>query len=128
MKVAIVQTSLVWENPSDNQTLLDEKLSAISPNTDLIVLPEMFTTGFTMQPHQCSETMEGSTVEWLQGWAQKCEAAVVGSVIIHENGNYYNRLLFVHPEGKIEFYDKRHRFTLAGEDRVYTEGDRKSVV
>lgn len=128
MKIAIVQTSLVWENPSDNRTLLEEKLSAISPNTDLIVLPEMFTTGFTMQPQHCAETMEGSTVEWMQHWAHKCQAAVVGSVIIHENGNYYNRLLFVHPEGKIEVYDKRHRFTLAGEDQVYIAGKKRLIV
>lgn len=128
MKIALVQTSLVWENPIENRALLDEKLSAILPNTDLIVLPEMFTTGFTMQPHHCTETMEGSTIEWMQRLAQKCHAALVGSVVIKENSNYYNRLLFVHPEGKIEFYDKRHRFTLAGEDQVYTAGKKRLIV
>lgn len=128
MKIALVQTALIWENPALNRALLDEKLSAISPNTDIIVLPEMFTTGFTMQPELCAETMEGPTVQWMLSWAQKSNAAFVGSLVIKEKENFYNRLLFVHPKGTIEFYDKRHRFTLAGEDRVYTAGKERLVV
>lgn len=128
MKVALVQTALEWENPSANRTLLDDKISAISPNIDLIVLPEMFTTGFTMQPMHCAETMEGTTVRWMQAWAAKRDVAIIGSVIIFENDNYYNRLLFVHPDGKIESYNKRHRFTLAGEHQVYASGKERLIV
>ncbi|MEN9336061.1 MAG: hypothetical protein RLZZ500_1048 [Bacteroidota bacterium] len=128
MKIALVQTSLHWENPSTNRVLLDEKLNAISPNTDLIVLPEMFTTGFTMRPELGAETMEGATVVWMKNWAKKLQAAIVGSVVIQENNQYFNRLLFVHPDGTIATYDKRHRFTLAGEDQVYTAGQKRLIV
>ena len=122
MQVALVQTALEWENSSNNRALLDKKLSAISPHTDLVVLPEMFTTGFTMHPHHCAETMEGPIVKWMQRWAQHLQAALVGSVAIVENGMFYNRLLFVTPEGNVLNYDKKHRFALAGEDQVYEAG------
>lgn len=128
MKIALVQTSLVWENPDANRALLDEKLTKILPNTDLIVLPEMFTTGFSMHPQNCSETMGGSTIVWMQTWAKQLQAALVGSIAVIEKGCYYNRLLFVHPSGEIEIYNKRHRFTLAGEDQVYTAGKDRLIV
>ncbi|WP_297517015.1 amidohydrolase [Flavobacterium sp.] len=128
MQVALVQTALEWENPSENRALLDKKLSAISPHTDLVVLPEMFTTGFTMHPNSCAETMEGPTVEWMRRWAHQLQAALVGSVVIEENGLFYNRLLFVTPEGDISMYDKKHRFTLAGEDRVYEAGSHRVII
>jgi predicted amidohydrolase len=128
MQVALVQTTLEWENPSYNRALLDKKLSTISPHTDLVVLPEMFTTGFTMHPHHCAETMEGPTIKWMQRWAQHLQAALVGSVAIEENGLYYNRLLFVTPAGNVLNYDKKHRFALAGEDQVYEAGKHRLCI
>jgi omega-amidase len=88
----------------------------------------MFTTGFTMNPSTIAETMQGETVLWMQSLAKAKNAAITGSVVIEENANYYNRMLFVFPSGEIQHYDKRHLFTLAGEDKVYTRGIQKLIV
>lgn len=97
-------------------------------DVDLIVLPEMFSSGFTMNPKAVAENMEGETVLWLQHLAKAKNAAITGSLVIEENGNYYNRLLFVFPDGKMKTYDKRHLFTLAGEHQFYTAGKDKLIV
>jgi omega-amidase len=127
MKVALIQASLVWENPEANRVYFEKKINAID-GVDLIVLPEMFTTGFTMEPAKVAETMQGETVLWMQSLAKAKNAAITGSVVIEENANYYNRMLFVFPSGEIQHYDKRHLFTLAGEDKVYTRGIQKLIV
>lgn len=128
MKIALIQSSLVWENPNANRNYFEEKINAITEKVDLIVLPEMFTSGFTMSPAANAETMQGETVVWLVSLAKAKNTAITGSLIIEENGNFYNRLLFVFPSGEIQFYDKRHLFTLAGEDKVYTSGEQKLIV
>ncbi|MCF8322598.1 MAG: nitrilase family protein, partial [Flavobacterium sp.] len=128
MKVALIQSSLVWENPIANRNYFEEKINAIAEKVDLIVLPEMFSTSFTMNPNSVAVTMKGETVQWLQSLAKNINAAITGSVIITENNNFFNRLLFVFPSGKIQFYDKRHLFSLAGEDIIYTAGKEKLIV
>lgn len=128
MKTAIVQTSLIWENPQQNRKLLEEKIQTISDDVALIVLPEMFTSGFTMNPESVAETMHGETITWLQKLAKEKNCAITGSLVIKENNKYYNRLVFVFPNGEIQHYDKRHLFTLAGEDKVYTFGTDKLIV
>ncbi|MCX7546367.1 amidohydrolase [Xanthomarina sp. F1114] len=128
LKIALIQTELVWENPQQNRIHLTKKIESISESVDLIVLPEMFTSGFTMHPKKVAETMFGETVVWMQELALKKQTAIIGSLVISENNNFYNRLLFVHPNGMIETYDKKHTFTLAGEDRVYTAGNKKLLV
>ena len=128
MKTAIIQSSLIWENPIANRNHFDEKIKAITEQVDLTVLPEMFTTGFTMNPTLIAETMQGETVLWLQSLSKAKNCAITGSLVITENNNFYNRLLFVFPSGEIQFYDKRHLFSLAGEDKVYTKGSRKLIV
>ena len=128
LKVALVQSDLVWENPKQNRDNFSDKIDAIHQDVDLIILPEMFTTGFTMNPERVAETMEGETVNWMKKIADKKNTAITGSIIISENNKFYNRLLFVHPSGKIKAYDKRHTFTLAGEDKVYTAGTEKLIV
>ena len=125
MKVALIQSSLFWENPTANRNYFEEKINAIAEKVDLIVLPEMFTTGFTMNPSAVAETMQGETILWLQSLAKANNSAITGSLVIKENNNFYNRLVFVFPSGEIQFYDKRHLFTLAGEDKVYTSGNQK---
>ena len=95
---------------------------------DLIVLPEMFSSGFTMNPKAVAETMTGETIAWLQHLAQAKDCAITGSLVIEENGKYYNRLVFVYPNGELKTYDKRHLFTLAGEDKIYTKGSEKAIV
>lgn len=128
MKIALIQSSLFWENLTTNRNFFEEKINAITEKVDLIVLPEMFTTGFTMNPKDVAETMQGKTILWLQSLAKAKNSAITGSLIIKENNNYYNRLVFVFPSGEIQYYDKRHLFTLAGEDKVYTSGEEKLIV
>lgn len=95
---------------------------------DLIVLPEMFVSGFTMNPKAVAETMNGETIAWLQHLAKAKDCAITGSLVIEENRKYYNRLVFVYPNGELKTYDKRHLFTLAGEDKVYTAGKEKLII
>jgi omega-amidase len=128
MKIALIQTTLIWENPKENRTLLQEKINSISQYIDIIVLPEMFTSGFTMNPKKVAETMQGETIAWLKETAKSKNCAITGSLVIVENGKFYNRLVFVFPDGKIENYDKRHLFTLAGEQEVYTAGKTRLIV
>lgn len=128
MKIAVIQLTLFWENPKENRNHFEEKINGITDDVDLIVLPEMFTSGFTMQPNVVAETMQGETITWLKHLAKAKNAAITGSLVITENGNFYNRLVFVFPSGEIQFYDKKHLFTLAGEDEVYTAGDKKLIV
>jgi omega-amidase len=128
MKVALIQSALIWENPTANRNHFEEKINTITEKIDLIVLPEMFTTGFTMNPQSVAESMQGETILLLQLLAKANNCAITGSLIIKENDNFYNRLLFVFPSGEIQFYDKRHLFTLAGEDKVYTSGKEKLIV
>jgi predicted amidohydrolase len=128
MKITIIQSPLFWENPIANRNYFEEKIKAIKEQVDLIVLPEMFPTGFTMNPSAVAETMLGETVLWLKSLVKAKKSAIIGSLVITENNNFYNRLLFVFPTGEIQFYDKRHLFTLAGEDKVYTKGNHKLIV
>ena len=128
MKIALIQTPLFWENPKLNRDYFEEKINAISENVDLIVLPEMFTSGFTMNPKEVAETMQGDTVLWFKNLAKAKNAAITGSLVIEENGHFFNRLVFVFPSGEIQKYDKKHLFTLAGEDQIYTSGTQKLLV
>jgi len=127
LKVALVQSELVWEKPEQNRINFSNKINAIKEKVDLIVLPEMFTTGFTMNPVNVAETMDGETIQWLQKVAHENECAIMGSIIIKEQESYFNRLVFVHPSMKVGVYDKRHTFTLAGEHDVYTAGTEKQI-
>ncbi len=128
LNVAIIQANLAWENPIQNRVNFTQKIEGLTSTVDLIVLPEMFTSGFTMSPHLVAETMDGATVQWMLTLAKQKTAAIVGSVVIEDSGQYYNRLVFVHPDGKIDSYNKRHTFTLAGEDKVYVKGDQVVIV
>jgi len=128
MKIALIQAPLIWENPQANREYFEERVNSIEQEIDLIILPEMFTTGFTMNPKNVAETMEGETILKLKDLAKNKNTAITGSLIIIENEKYYNRLIFVFPSGKIEYYDKRHLFSLAGEEKIYTSGKEKQIV
>ncbi|WP_138432809.1 amidohydrolase [Winogradskyella algicola] len=127
LEVALIQTDLVWENPEANRKNLEQKVNGIT-DADLIVLPEMFSSGFTMNASKVAETMDGETITWLKALSKTKNAAIVGSLVITENENYYNRLVFVEPSGTLTTYDKRHTFTLAGEHKVYTAGSKKIII
>ncbi|WP_299487367.1 amidohydrolase [uncultured Allomuricauda sp.] len=128
LNLALIQSPLIWENPGANRTMFSEKIEAISREVDLIVLPEMFTTGFTMNPGHIDVNEGIRTIEWMQKKAKEKDIAIVGSIAFFEDGKNYNRLVFVHPNGEFQSYDKRHTFTLAGEHKVYKAGDSKLTI
>ena len=128
LKLALIQSDLVWENSTENRKRLEAKIKSISTDVDLIILPEMFSTGFTMNASLVSETMQGETVFWMKQLAKEKNTAIVGSVIISENNQFYNRLLFVHPSEKIDIYNKKHTFTLAREDKVFSSGTERVII
>jgi len=122
LRVSLVQSDLHWENPKANKAHFSKILAPLANTTDLIVLPEMFTTGFSMNAEHLSEAQNGPTVQWLVETSKLLSSAIVGTIIIKDGANFYNRLLFVTPLGEIHTYDKKHTFTLAGEHRVFTPG------
>lgn len=128
MKISLIQTALTWEDAAANRAAFSEKINAIDEVVDLIVLPEMFATGFTMNPSAVAETMEGESVRWMKQTAIAKGCAITGSLVIEEDGRYYNRLLFVLPDGEVKTYNKRHLFSFAGEDKHYTAGTDKLIV
>ena len=128
LNIAFIQANLKWENPEANRELFSDKIDKISETVDLIILPEMFTTGFSMKAEKLAEPTEAKTLEWMRDKARMKNSAITGSVIIGENGNYYNRLFFVFPDGSYKLYDKRHTFTLAKEDETYTAGKERLIV
>jgi predicted amidohydrolase len=127
LQVALVQTDLVWENKAANLANLSQKLEKAIKGIDLFVLPEMFSTGFSMQPRKLAETMDGDSVQWLLDTAKKFDTAIIGSLIIEEQGKFYNRLLFAQADGSLAHYDKRHLFTMAGEEQHYTAGQKREL-
>lgn len=128
LQITLIQSHLYWENPAANRAHFDSLLNKITQTTNLIVLPEMFTTGFTMNPAPYAEIPEGATFKWMQSWAIKKQAAITGSFIVKEKDTYFNRLFFVFPEGHYQTYDKKHTFTLAGEHKQYQAGVNKVLV
>ncbi|MEI6816043.1 MAG: amidohydrolase [Bacteroidota bacterium] len=129
LKVTIIQTSLVWEKIDANLKWFDEKLLKIpKDSTDLIVLPEMFNTGFTMNADAFHELMNGKTMKWMLKKAKEKNAVVTGSLIIKEGENYFNRLIWMQPNDKIEYYDKRHLFRISDEHSNFTKGGNKLLV
>lgn len=122
-----IQTTLHWEDKSANLQMLEEKISSIKEKTEIVVLPEMFSTGFSMKPELLAETMNGETVQWMRRIAAEKKIILTGSVIIEEAGNYYNRLIWILPNGQYGIYDKRHLFAFAGEDKHYTAGTKRLI-
>ncbi|CAG9001153.1 MAG: Omega-amidase YafV [Candidatus Celerinatantimonas neptuna] len=127
LTISFVQLDIVWENAKENRVRIESLLKKNIQDSDVIILPEMFTTGFSMSPTGIAEKMEGETRKWMKKMATKYKAAVVGSIIIENDGCFYNRLLWV-TEECVQYYDKRHLFTYAGEDKEYTAGEAQSIV
>jgi predicted amidohydrolase len=127
LTLTLVQTNLHWENKEANLSMLEEKITGLQQKTHVVVLPEMFSTGFSMQPELLAETMEGVTVQWMKRIAAQKKMIVTGSVIIEEEGHYYNRLIWMLPNGQYGYYDKRHLFAYAGEDQHYSGGNQRMI-
>ncbi len=127
MKITLLQPDLYWHDPVANRAMLEERIFSLPEPTDLIVLPEMFTTGFTMGARAVAEPMNLTTFRWLKQMAAQTKAVVTGSYVVQEKGMYFNRLIWMQPDGQFDTYDKRHLFRMAGEDAVYTAGTQRIV-
>lgn len=128
LNVTLLQAELIWQDPVANRTRFGKQLKSLAGKTDLVVLPEMFTTGFTMQPEQHAEPAHGPTLQWLREQATQVQAVITGSVAVTEAGQFHNRLYWVRPDGSYEFYDKRHLFRMGREHEHYAAGTRSIVV
>lgn len=128
MKATIIQCDLSWEDKSANLAHISSLIDAADPGSGIVVLPEMFTTGFTMNTAQLAEGMDGPTLKWMKELSSAGGYAICGSVIIGEEGRFYNRMIFVTPTGDVTFYDKRHLHSMSGEQAVYSRGNRRIVV
>jgi len=127
LRISIIQSNLYWESIADNLKMFEEKISSIK-EIDAIFLPEMFTTGFTMNAANCYETMDGKAFHWMKEKAQQTNAAICGSLIIKENEQYFNRLIWMQPDGNFSTYDKHHLFRLSNEHKTYTAGKQRLIV
>ena len=125
--ITIAQSPLIWREKEVNKAYFTTLISNLQ-NTDVVVLPEMFTTGFSMDSEDLAEPMEGETVAWMKKLAVTTNLVIAGSIIITEKGNFYNRFLWVQPDGEIEFYDKRHLFRMADENEHFTAGEERKIV
>lgn len=127
LNVCIIQSSLHWENHQANLNMFEEKIEQIKAGTELVVLPEMFTTGFSMNPTQLAEDMNGQTVEWMKRIATEKRIILTGSIIIKENEQFYNRLIWMLPNGEFGMYDKHHLFSYAEEDKHFSAGNKRLI-
>jgi len=127
LTITLIQTDIAWQNKAANLLMLKNKIDAIEERTEIIVLPEMFSTGFTMQPELFAETMEGETMQWMKDIAATNKIILTGSIIINENNKYFNRLIWMLPNGQFGYYDKRHLFAYADEDQHYTAGNKRLI-
>ncbi|HEY0940476.1 MAG TPA: amidohydrolase [Steroidobacter sp.] len=128
LNVTLVQADLAWHDPEANRRRLQEHFAALGSQTDLIVLPEMFTTGFTMEASSVAEAADGPSVAWLREQAARLGAVITGSIVTKEGDKYYNRLVWMRPDGTYESYDKRHLFRMAHEQDHYSAGSRRPIV
>jgi omega-amidase len=128
LKITLIQSNLHWEDKEKNLELFSQKIAAITETTDLIILPEMFSTGFSMNPEKFAEPMGGFTIQWMQQKAKEKNCVITGSVICEEKETYFNRLVWMNPDGTYSTYDKRHLFRMAGEEKCYGAGEKKIIM
>jgi len=127
LKIAMIQSQLHWEDIDPNLTMFGDKIKAIKEPVDIIVLPEMFSTGFSMKPEGIAEQFPGKALMWMTDMAREMDCVITGSIMTEEEGHYYNRLIWMQPTGSFSIYNKRHLFSMAGEEKVYTPGSTKLV-
>lgn len=128
MKVSILQNNIVWENKAENLKQLQRKLEELRNHTDIVILPEMFNTGFTMKSEALAEPIDGKTIQTLQSWAKEYQIALTGSYIALDNGKYYNRAFFLTPERAAYFYDKKHLFRMGDEPTHFSPGEKRLII
>lgn len=128
LSITIIQTDLFWENPTANLASLEEKIAQISVPTDVIILPEMFNSGFTMNTNAIAEPMNFTTFKWMNQQAKRTNAVVTGSFMVKEDNSFFNRLIWMRPDGSFERYDKRHLFRMGKEHETFTAGTKRLIV
>ena len=126
--LSLIQSDLFWEDKARNLAMFEEKIAQVPQEAQVVVLPEMFSTGFSMNPAALAESMDGGSVDWMRSRAAKYKKIIVGSLIISVEGQYFNRMIWMQPNGLCHWYDKRHLFGFAGEDQLYQPGERRVVV
>ena len=127
LTITTIQSNLIWEDKAANLRMLEQKITGMEEKTEIVVLPEMFNTGFSMRPQALAETMDGETVEWMKRVSRENGIILTGSIMIEEEGNYYNRLIWMLPNGQYGHYDKRHLFAFGEEDKHYSPGNKRLI-
>lgn len=127
LTITTIQTNLYWQDKISNRTMLENKITSLSAKTEIVILPEMFSTGFSMQPQTYAETMEGETIQWMKRVSAENGIVLTGSLIIEEEGKFYNRLIWMLPNGELGYYNKRHLFAFASEHESYTPGNKRLI-
>ena len=127
MNIAAIQTDLIWENPDINRFRLSKIIDDLDGDIMMVILPEMFTTGFSMNSSVLCETMDGKTINWMRLLSKKNKLVITGSLIIEENGNFFNRLIFMKPDGNYSYYDKGHLFRMESENLHFKRGTRQVI-
>ncbi len=128
LNISLIQSNIIWEDKDANMMHYETLIADIREKKEVVVLPEMFTTGFSMNTSALAETMDGATVQWMNQMSLKYRCILTGSAIIEDDGKYYNRLLWVQPDGKVYHYDKRHLFAYADEHNHFTNGTTRLIV
>lgn len=127
LTVSLIQSVLHWQNKPANLAMFEQKLQSIQQKTEVVILPEMFNTGFSMQPHQLAEPMDGDTIQWMKRLCWQKKIILTGSLSISENEHFYNRLIWMLPNGQMGWYDKRHLFGYAGEHEKFSAGQKRLI-
>src|SRR6187549_1646453 len=127
LTITTIQSNLAWEDKAANLRMLEQKITGIPEKTEIVVLPEMFSTGFSMRPEVLAETMDGETIEWMKRVSRENGIILTGSIMIADEGNYYNRLVWMLPNGQYGYYDKRHLFAYGEEDKHYSPGNKRLI-
>ena len=128
LRISMIQAHIIWEDRDENLGYYGELIRRVKGKSDLAILPETFTTGFSMDVEKLADTMDGPTIPTVKSWAKKYKLAIAGSFIVKENGRYFNRAFFITPEGDAHFYDKRHLFRMADENAHFSAGDHRTIV
>lgn len=127
LTITTIQSDIFWENKEANLKMFEEKIASINEQTEVVILPEMFSTGFIQEPEQLAESMDGATLQWMKNISYKRKTVLTGSIVIKENNNYFNRLIWMLPNGQFGFYDKRHLFSYGNEHLHFTSGSKRLI-
>ncbi|HQW83174.1 MAG TPA: amidohydrolase [Ferruginibacter sp.] len=127
LSITTIQSNLIWEDKAANLQMFENKINSIEENTEIVILPEMFNTGFSMKPELFAENMNGESVEWMKRLSRENGIVLTGSLMIEEEGNYFNRLVWMLPNGQYGYYNKRHLFAFGEEDKHYTAGNKRLI-